>query len=211
MGKKLHGPAHYWRIMKRLTLDAGSFVLDDVVQETNTVSQSTVKAYLYALLKTGDVAVAKRREPRAKGGFANRYIVTHWSARAPVQRRPAFTGDKGRRQRQLWNAMRALPQWTIRELAIAASTEDVAVAEGIAQAYVLALQAAGAVLALRPYAKARPGSSGASAGLYRLKPSANTGPRPLEVQRIGALRVFDPNRNAYLGEETTKPSRRAAA
>ena len=196
----LNGPARYWRVMKDLTKSKGAFTLADIDGATSGVKTSTVKDYTRRLVKQGDVVLIEAVNVN-RGGVVNRYRVAHYASRAPSLKRPDYTGRKGAIQRNLWNAMRTLPRFTIAELAIAASTEETPIKVATARAYVLALQTGGAVLAITPYAKARAGATGARPGVYRLKPSANRGPKPLQIERSkGVTRVFDPNRDRYLGE-----------
>jgi len=94
--------------------------------------------------------------------------------------------------------MRTLPQFTIQELAVAASTEERPISRNTANKYVAALARAGMVAAIEPPAAGAKGRVGAVAGLWRLLRGHNRGP---EAPRILQARfVFDPNRDEVVGE-----------
>lgn len=87
----------------------------------------------------------------------------------------------------MWRTMRAMVEFSPRELASHSTTDTVGVSETHAKVYCSKLLAAGYLRVLR---KARPGQQQA---VYRL--IRNTGPRPPVVQRV--QRVFDPNNGKY--------------
>lgn len=101
-------------------------------------------------------------------------------------------------ERNIWNTMRNLRQFTARELEAHGATDTVPVSQAQAEKFLRFLLAVG--LAAEAGQKGRPhwGSRGKKlAGVYRLLPSANTGPEP--PQRFVARVLFDPNRKAVLG------------
>lgn len=202
----LNGPQHCWRIAQRM-FATGPFTIAQLHGLTNGVERRTVKEIVLDWVKQGQAEVVERKTGREKSGqfFASTYRIVAAAQHAPVRRRASYTGDRGRRQQQLWTAMRTLPQFGIPELAYAASTEDLYVDVGIARSYVGRLVKAGLLLSLLPYSKGRKGAfgGGAQAGLYRLKPSANTGPKAVRILKDGS--VFDPN------VASSTPVRRIAA
>jgi len=202
----LSGPQHLWNIA-RLHFDGRPFSVRDLHGFSNGVAVSTVKKIIADWVKQGAAEALPYQNGRTKNGMwlPAFYKLKADKADAPVMRRHDFTGDRGRRQQQLWTAMRTLPQFGIPELAFAASTEDLFIGNGIARSYVGRLLKAGVLLSLLPYSKGKKGAfgQGADAGLYRLKPSANTGPKALRILKDGS--IFDPNRPA------STHSRKAAA
>jgi hypothetical protein len=188
----LSGPQHVWTAARELSA-LGTFTIRTLHGLTNGVARSSVKALVFAWTRQGAVERVQTSDRpfaptlfRVAPGFRD-------FALAPVVRRSAYADERGRRQEQLWTAMRTLPRFTIPELAFAASTDDRPIGADIARSYVGRLLKAGLVIALQPYAKGAPGRSpGAQAGVYRLKPSANTGPRAPRFLKGGV--VFDPNR-----------------
>jgi hypothetical protein len=100
--------------------------------------------------------------------------------------REGKTSANGRlRQQAMWNAMRSLSIFSAAELAAAATTEEARVTIAYASGYATALRDAG-------YLMATP-SGHRNKLTYRLKPSANTGPRAPML--LNARVVYDANRN----------------
>lgn len=187
------GPEHYWKVM--CAAGSAGFTVGDVAGCTNGVAWSTVKDYITRLAKEGLVKVIGGK-PSAGGVKIHVYAVTKISTMAPVLRRPDYTGVRGRSQAQVWTAMRSLGAFTLRELAVAASTDDHVVKPRTAEAYVRMLMKAGIVVAVEPYAKGRKGrpfGAGAAPGTYRLTRAGNTGPAAPKVFKASI--VFDPNKN----------------
>lgn len=189
------GPEHYWKVAREF--GATGFTLSDLAGCTNGVARSTVKHWIGDMVAAGVLKVVGARKAIA-GRDAHVYAVAIKAAKAPVQRRADYTGERGRIQQQLWTAMRTLGQFGIRELAAAASTDDLAIKPRTAEEYVRRLTRAGVLIVVEPYAKGKPGATGARAGVWRLKKSADTGPRAPKVFK--ATIVFDANRSAIIGE-----------
>ncbi|QLP98537.1 MAG: hypothetical protein HZY79_15710 [Rhodoblastus sp.] len=84
-----------------------------------------------------------------------------------------------------------------RGLAFAASTEECPVKPRTAESYVRKLAKAGVLIVLTPYRKGAKGRAGAHAGKWRLKPSRNTGPKPLRAIKG---RIYDPNVGRWIGQ-----------
>lgn len=179
------GPEHYWTTMCELTRVSGGFTITEIWKCTNGRSRGTIKTYVGYCLKHGDISDVSR--PDCKGRHASvKYRVVNLNACAPIHRRDDYTGERGRIQQQIWSTMRGLDQFTIRELAVEASTDEVPVREGAAKDYVAALLAAGYLLVVRPSEKLK------ARGVFRLRPAMNTGPKPPAIMK--ARFVFDRNR-----------------
>jgi len=100
---------------------------------------------------------------------------------------------KGRQQQQMWTAMRQLGAFTVAELRAAASTDDLILKQATVAFFVTTLHKAGALLCVTPSGNRRP-------GVYRLRPSLNTGPNaPVLVKG----QLCDGNRGTPIGE--TRP------
>lgn len=189
------GPEHYWSVAKKF--GPKGFTLGELAGCTNGVAYSTVKSWLCAMLRQGAIKTIGGRKS-AMGQPANLYAVAVKSAKAPVQRRPDYQGSRGRVQQQLWTAMRTLGTFSLVELAAAASTQERPVKLRTAEEYVRRLTNAGVVAVVEPYAKGRPGASGARAGTWRLVKRADTG--PLAPKIFNASIVFDANTLKIVGE-----------
>lgn len=189
------GPEHYWAAMR--AYGSKGFTAHDIACCSEGIAYSTVKTYLAHLLKIGAIKVVSSEKLRATR-TTRVYAVAIKATKAPVQRRADYSGARGRVQQQLWTAMRSLGAFAIRELAAAASTDDLVIKPRTAEEYVRRLTRAGVLMVVEPYAKGKPGATGARAGLWRLKKSADTG--PLAPKIFKASIVFDCNRSAIIGE-----------
>ncbi|MCC2110381.1 MAG: hypothetical protein KDJ40_23545, partial [Hyphomicrobiales bacterium] len=158
------GPEHYWSIAKKF--GAKGFTLGELAGCTNGVAYSTVKAWLYAMVKQGAVKQIGSRKS-AIGQPAHVYAVAIKTAKAPVQRRQDYQGVRGKTQQQVWTAMRTLGTFSLVELTAAASTPEQPVKRRTAEEYVRRLANAGVLAVVEPYAKGKPGATGARAGTWR--------------------------------------------
>lgn len=187
-----HGPAHYWAVMRRLTREQKTFTVADLYGQTNGVSLVAVRQYLLGCVeaewveRVGEQYCSKGHRPQ------NLYRVIKTSAHAPVI--PSRKGDKGNKgltKQQLWTAMRTMRTFMIRELSVAASTDDHVVSHAAAAKYVQHLARAGALVMTDD-------GRGCAPATYRLKKSADTGPNPPMI--LNASIVFDTNKNRVVGE-----------
>ena len=186
------GPAHYWREMKAR---AKGFTVSDIALSSEGVAYTTVKRYVWFLVKAGFVV----RVGEKKSGYATQalYAIKQNSRVAPIERPDPLTKPPTGRE-ALWTAMRGLTQFSVAELAVSASTEDRPVSGRSASLFVQRLVQAGAIEVIEAPARANGRPLGSRAGLYRLKRAANTGPLPPKL--CVANFVFDPNRNRVLGD-----------
>ncbi|TXN71627.1 hypothetical protein [Methylobacterium sp. WL6] len=180
------GPEHYWRMMVELTRSAGGFTVTDIWQLTNSRSRQTIKGYVH---HCRDTAAIEAVTTGANGAVS--YRVVNLNGLAPVVRRDDFRDQRGRIQEQIWTTIRGLPQFTIRELAIEASTDEVTVCERAAKDYVHALREAGYLITVRPSVRLK------TPGIFRLAPGLNTGPKAPAILRTRF--VFDRNREVPMG------------
>lgn len=188
------GPELYWRQAKRF--GAAGFTITELHARCKAAARKTVQQYVYTLRDCGAVAAIGTRRGRT-GKQATLYAVAKGLPAAPVRRRPGPISTRGSIQKNLWNAMRSLKHFAVRELAIAASTDVVSVSADMAGLYVRRLIKADLVAVIEPGERSRRGVQGATPGVYALRPAANTGPRPLKI--IGN-RVFDANLQRFVGE-----------
>ena len=189
------GPEHYWSVANKF--GAKGFTLGELAGCTNGVAYSTVKAWVYAMVRQGAVKRIGSRKS-AIGLPAHIYAVAIKAAKAPVQRRADYQGVRGKTQQQVWTAMRTLGTFSLVELTAAASTPEHPVKRRTAEEYVRRLSNAGVLAVVEPYAKGKPGATGARAGTWRLVKRADTG--PLAPKVFNASIVFDANTQKIVGE-----------
>ncbi|VVE15257.1 hypothetical protein PAN31117_03047 [Pandoraea anapnoica] len=157
------------------------------VATCSRVSTETTRKYLRSLQTAGYIEVTGQR---ARVTNAGRYrLKKDAGIEAPrIDLRgnvlpPTYCEN-------LWRTMRILGSFSVAELALAASTEDVQIAAMTAQNFVRFLVLAGYV---RIEVDARRGirAAGAKAARYRLMPGKYTGPLPPMVQKRRS--VYDQN------------------
>lgn len=176
----LHGPQYYWKAMVAQSA-AGGFTITGIHKLTNGRSRRTIKDYVLFCAAQGHI-VAVGEEVLGNHQVATVYKVRQPRAAAPIQRRSTFNGSRGRGRQQLWTAMRALKLFTVRELAVSATTSDVAVTEKTARGYIGLLARAGYVAEVGHRAR-----SGQQAR-WKLLPAFNTGPHaPAALGRESVL------------------------
>jgi hypothetical protein len=189
------GPEHYWREMRRL--GSKGFTVRAIANASDGVSYETVRRYVWWLQKEGYVA----RVGQKQDGYAVQaiYVVKKATAHAPIER-AAPRAIKAREA--MWNAIRALKQFTARELAVSAATEERPISQRSANLYIQRLAQAGVLQVVVPPRRATgkigPVPRGAIAGTWRLRKNADTGPEAPKLCNAGF--VFDPNKNAVLGD-----------
>ncbi|MGX5776481.1 hypothetical protein [Methylorubrum zatmanii] len=196
--RPLSGPQHYWDTMRRLTKEASGFTISDVHGASNGARWRTVQTYTLACARAGHIEAVGTRPVPEKNRDAVVYRVKVTAPEAPFERGYDFADTAGHARVQLWTAMRSLPSFTPRELAIAASTDDVQVSFASAKEYITALKRAGYLLEIQPALSRRPAT-------LRLKPGMNTGPKPPAVSADGT--VIDRNRRTVVG--SAKPAANA--
>lgn len=172
--------------------EAGPWAVVDVIAVSHQGKKETY-GYVKALVANGHAAETGERASRIHMGPATvpRYRLRRRNRTMPRfdrRGRPAkLTG-----QQQMWNAMRSMSGgYDYRELALAASTDETAIAPRAAQHYLKHLLAAGYLNIVRP---AKPGI----AALLALKPGMRA--RPLAPQVMRTKFVWDPNIKSVMGK-----------
>ena len=167
-----------WAAMRRL----GRFTVRQVTEETR-LGQDTVRDYVRGLeaagylKRVGTTDVGHPGAPRA----VVYELVRDVGVEAPRVRKDGTPVHMGRGREQMWRTMKVLGEFSARDLAVHASTEDCPVSLEDAKHYVRYLAKAGYLV---PLTRGR-------AVRYRLLPSKNTGPRAPMIQRV--RQVYDPN------------------
>lgn len=193
-GKPIYrGHDHYWSVIKDLGKDNKLFTRHEVALRSNDRDDYSVADYIKRLHAAGFLEMIEQRLQVNRGAgnsVYNVYRLIKRQALAPVVNRDGTLGKQGLAQLQIWNAMRALPGFSLVELAVTASTPDVEILRETAKRYVTHLNRAGYLLVLRE-------SSNRVQGMWRLKPSMNTGPNPPKILKTKL--VYDPNRKEIMG------------
>lgn len=189
-GKPIYrGHDHYWSVIKDLGKDKRHFTLHEVALRSNDRDDKAVADYMKRLHAAGFLEVV---EQRYLGGSAYQYVyrLVRRQVPAPMINRGGELGNQGLAQLQIWNAMRALPGFSLTELAVTATTPNVEVPRQTAKRYVTHLNAAGYLQVVRE-------STTRIQGIWRLKPSMNTGPNPPKI--LKTKMVYDTNRKQIMG------------
>lgn len=184
---QLRGHDHYWRVILELTEEGRTFTTADIADRSSPGYGAEIRDFLRRLAAGG---VIRATETFATPGTPGRiYELVKRQRATPSFNRDGSPAHAGARQQQMWNVMRReTGGWTLQELVIAASTEDVTVTSDWARRYCVALTAAGILIET-----GRPGDR-----RWRLKGTANTGPQP--PMRMSGACVFDPNTGAVVGD-----------
>ena len=148
------------------------------LQDALGIPKKTIRDYLRGLEAAGIVG----REGETDAGAVRFILVKDCGVHAPRVRKDGSAVLQGRATESMWSAMRFLKQFTSRELAIHASTDEHPVSEVHANDYCKTLAKA---KYLRVVKAGRPGRL----AVYRFV--RFTGPKAPMIQRI--KQVFDPN------------------
>lgn len=180
-GNRLRGADAYWRIMLELSRDGATFTLTDVEQRTNA-HRDSVRDYMLRLEKAGFLEVVST--DGGATGQAKVYRLVKRQPEAPRPRRDGTLATAGSARDQMWRTAKIIKEFSPKELAITASTEECQVKEADAKDYCHYLLKAG-------YIAIKQASQPGRQAVYRFLPTRNTGPKAPMVQRVKA--VFDPN------------------
>ncbi len=172
-----------WEEIRRLHLAGQPINAPDVRGQLKTVVPvGRVRDYLTGLEKAG--YLRRIAEPRKSGQPVQYTLARDVGVEAPRARRDGSEPAQGRGREQMWRTLRILGEFSARQLASAASTPAVPVAEATASEYCRYLKAGGYLQTARPSA---PGQ----AERFRLVKSRWSGPRAPMIQRVKQL--YDPN------------------
>lgn len=194
----LRGQAFFWSTMRQLQAEGRPITINAIYMASNERHRTTISSYVRRLEELGFVErtgeVIATRSPKQ----AICYRIVRDQATAPaVTKEPE--PRQGRAQQNMWNVMRrAKGGWTASELALDASTDDVQVPRNTALAYSVRLQDAGMLVVVDMGAPGRERR-------WRLKGSADTGPKPPKVLR--SRLVYDQNRDIIVGPVVAEEER----
>lgn len=176
---KAGGPKAYWSAMRSLTLSVGGFTIRDVAEHCGARSENTVECYVHACAREGHLDVVGERPPATPTGRPFKLYAVKVTERleAPFEKADR-TPKLGAAHQQLWTAMRALPRFTTRELAVLASTDEVAISSDTARIFCWKLEQAGYLQDLGKDGRWR---------VLRIRPGKSTGPIPPAITGKGEV------------------------
>jgi len=170
--------------------DLREFSVSEIEDKTR-VSHGGIKAYILGLTKAGYL---RRTEHHHRAKVDNRFVANRWrlindvGVDAPRVTRDGKRITQGLGRENMWHAMHILRDFSAKDLAAQASTDDVIIKHSDAKNYIKYLHKAGYLIIVMP---ARPGNKPGTQTRYRMPASRSTGPRPPMIQRT--KQVFDPN------------------
>lgn len=197
-GRKPAGRQAIWEAIRAQRDGFSAVSLSDATD----IHRDTVKSYLTGLEAAGYIERIGNELPKsgivgvqAKTQFAKVIfrLVKDVGIDAPRVTRDGKPVIQGAGRDQMWRTLRMLAgDFTFRDLAIAASTEEVPVSEVDANDYVKHLAGAGYLILAQKGGPNRPAR-------YRFNRAKNTGPKAPMVQRLKT--VFDPNLGKVVWQE----------
>ncbi|VAW96553.1 hypothetical protein MNBD_GAMMA20-2015 [hydrothermal vent metagenome] len=184
--KHRHGHATHRDAIWAVIRDLHEFSVSEIEDKTR-ISHGSIKTYILGLTKAGYL---KRTEHHHRAKVDNRFVANRWQlikdigVDAPRITRDGKRITQGLSRENMWHAMRILRDFSSKDLAAQASTDDVIIKHADAKNYIKYLHKAGYLIIVIP---AKLGTQ----TRYRMPASRYTGPRPPMIQRT--KQVFDPN------------------
>jgi len=182
MGRQPKNNQKIWDAVRMIAAAKGHPFSAAHVAHYTKIPYNSVKCYLIGLTRAGYLR-AQVRNDKPTQYFLERDVGVD----APRVLRDGTETTNGRVNEQMWRTMRILHDFTARELAVSASTEDTQVSISSATTYITHLRATGY---LRIVERTKKGPKGTSAR-YALTRYRNTGPKPPHACNDGT--VYDPN------------------
>lgn len=176
--------AAIWATIRALHKAGTSWSVRDLYV-VNTLGVDTIRDYVVGLHAAGYVEAVGTVYIATSRKNATLYrLLRDTGLEAPRVRKDGTEVTQGRGRENMWRTMPILQEFTGRDLAIAASTEEHPVAESEAETYCQVLARAKYLIVVE---KGRPNHP----TRYRQLPAKHTGPKPPQVQRVKQL--YDPN------------------
>ena len=172
-----HGEEPRERIWKFIRERKSGITTSDIRDELKINSKLSFP-YLKSLVKAGHLEAT----PPTRRGGNTVFEFVKGPVYAPRVRPDGSPVKLGAGQENMWRSMKMLGQFTVQELATAATTDDVQVKYDTARCYIQALTKAG-------YLK----KCGSQPVCWYLIPTKNTGPKAPQVQNRRPRRLWDPN------------------
>lgn len=184
--RKPSGQDAAWAAIRELAAAGTALTVAAIHGRCAGTHRDTVKSYLARLAAAG---ILRQTVAATKGGA----IPAQWEldpeaehgAETPRVTRDGKIVTMGAGRAAMWRTIKILGEFTLRDLVVIGSTEEVAINAIDAKFYLGWLARAGYVAVVERPADNRIPTR------YRLKNSRNTGPKPPQVQRSHQL--YDPN------------------
>jgi len=184
-GNKLAGYQAVWAVMMRFHKEGRSFTRRDVDLQMN-VDSSTIRDHMNRFERAGFIELNAYLPPKNGGSQQKTFRMVKPMREAPRLRRDGTVVTQGLGTEYMWRSMKMLKKFTIKELQLAATTDQVQVTEQTAKDYVKHLFNAGYLKRVRR-------------GVYVLPKSKITGPKPPMIQKV--KQVFDQNLGKVMWKE----------
>ncbi len=184
------GQDHFWSVIRQLTETNSKaiFTINDVNAQCAGVSRDVVRKFIRGLVNIG--IAEKLNDASPQNPRIQFFRLLRRPLETPIIRKDAAS-TRGLAQSNMWGTMRFSLKhgFTIRDLVIEASTEEIQINTASAQMYIRALYQAGML---------HKQSAGKEAPRYRLKLSSDTGPKA--PKRLSTKMIFDPNNKTIVGD-----------
>lgn len=185
------GREWFWSLLLEKTAAGASVTFADILDHSDQDQGAALQDFFTRLRKAG---VVERSEMKPF-----RYRLLQRQPDCPIIRADGRVIAIGTGRQNMWNVMRRSRGFTVPQLAVDASTDDVAVSRSAAQSYVYRLHIAGLLNVIKP------GLSG-SPQVYVLRGTANTGPKAPRLHK--AAIVYDANTGKIVGQAMSEEESR---
>lgn len=184
-----HGMDYLWSLILDLTRETDTFTYWDVRGRCDQSHLVRVRLDLVKLVNAGFLARLPASRPKGQRPFR---LLKRQSTTPKLTTGATGESKVGLGIQNMWNVMRrSRGGFTVADLAIDASTDDVTVSHQHAKQYCRMLERAGIIR------KQRVGQRGVGRNIFILLGSANTGPKA--PRRYKSTMIFDENQNRVVG------------
>jgi len=186
------GRDYFWQKLLEASRDGGSATPKELRGVCDPGHEQALRSFLKRMHDAGHVERLGDRPPY-------RFRISNPQRDCPLVSSEGKPSLRGRAQQQMWNVMRrARLGFTMEQLTIDASTDDVIVGHETASSYIRLLVRAGVV-------KVSCDARKSADKVFVLTGSGNTGSKA--PRRMRAAFMYDPNTGAVLGEVVAEEER----
>lgn len=185
------GREWFWSVLLEKTVGGSAVTYADILDHSDQDQGAALHDFFTRLRKAG---VVDRSETKPY-----HYRLLQRQPICPIVRADGRVAALGAGRQNMWNVMRRSRGFTVPQLAVDASTDDVAVTRSAAQSYVYRLHLAGLLNVLKSGASGMP-------QVYVLRGTANTGPKAPRLHK--AAIVYDANTGKIVGKAVSEEENR---